>query len=251
MGKESIEKSKEGKIFELKDGDWKWTKENLEKIHKKDHHSTFIERAAETKIIFPEKASELNLNEEDWKETEEVLYKDKRYRDYFKTAANAKILFPEKILEEISRESYMNEWFLSERAFKEQEKELLKYLDREDDFLSFSEKATALKIIHPERLPKVHVVKKYWPSIIEGIEKHRENGDWWKFSQQAANAKIIFPEKASELNLNENDWQGMNHILEECRDKDDLWKSFSQQAKNMKILAADKVEVDENGLKVE
>lgn len=52
-----------------------------------------------------------------------------------------------------------------------------------------------------------------------------------------------------ETEITDTDWQGMLDQLEEYRKKNEWWK-FANQAMCMKILAAEKVEITDQGLKL-
>ncbi len=63
------------------------------------------------------------------------------------------------------------------------------------------------------------------------------------------NLKILFPDKIAELGLNDSTWQGMKDKLDSFR-QDNNWWGFVNQAIRLKILAADKVEVADQGLEI-
>ena len=60
--------------------------------------------------------------------------------------------------------------------------------------------------------------------------------------------KILAPDKSSQLNIDNQAWQGMKQELEQ--DRNGKWWRFTDLAMAMKILAADKAEITDQGLEI-
>jgi len=70
-----------------------------------------------------------------------------------------------------------------------------------------------------------------------------------RFVNQAMHLRILFPDKISEFNLDDITWEGMKDQLDTHRNNNH-WKYFADHARCLKILAADEIEVTDQGLKV-
>ncbi len=164
-------------------------KDELESYRQNDNWWSFAYQAMSLKILFPNKASELNLNDSAWQGMTNKL------------------------------ESY-----------------------RDNDWWNFTNQAMRLKILFTDRVPELDLNDQAWKGMKGRLEEMMTS------SYQARSLKIIFPEKMSGLNLNPV-WQKTENALEKCRQNND-WQLFANLATNLKILAADKVEVTDQGLKI-
>jgi hypothetical protein len=79
-----------------------------------------------------------------------------------------------------------------------------------------------------------------------------ERNTWFSFAQNFVSMKILFPEKNIGSKLDAGAWKGMRDELENIRNSSDSekWERLSSLAMNMKILAAEKVEVTDKGLEI-
>ena len=79
------------------------------------------------------------------------------------------------------------------------------------------------------------------------MESERNPDRWGEFSWRAMAVKIMNPK--IDLNLNRESWDGMRKFLEFARELEN-YDTFSKHAAAMKILAAEKVEVTDQGLNI-
>ena len=85
---------------EISDSDWQGMKEQLDRFRQDKDWGYFSSQAMAMKILFPEKANDLNLNAEAWqgmKEGLEELRQEKDWWNFHSQAMNMKILSAYKV----------------------------------------------------------------------------------------------------------------------------------------------------------
>ena len=267
--KPKLEKEEE-KMFnpdkDITDEDWKLMEQKLKDFRKEKDVESFASLASDMKIISSEKFSEKNITVQDWNKMQQTMTDFARRivegkywweihlsQNLFRQMASMKIINPEKFDE--TRRSHLPEIEWS-RTIERGLSHCREYQAWED----FAEMASNLKIIWPTTLTAFPVDMKKWITeddkqkmINDKLEYCHKENKWGRFSSLAAKLRILYPEKFSELNVNETAWRGMRNSLKQCRKDEQKWRwSIGKLAADMKILAAEKVEVDEKeGLKVE
>ena len=88
------------------------------------------------------------------------------------------------------------------------------------------------------------------------LEQFRKEGRWYDFSRLAVDMRIVCPESFASSNIDTKDWQNIMKKWSEFAKKfksspgrTQAWL-YGNMAVDLKILAADKVEVNENGLQI-
>ena len=81
----------------------------------------------------------------------------------------------------------------------------------------------------------------------DALVKLRTIKDWESVTSHASGIKLLNP--SLDLGLTKEDWQGMQDELARYRIKRD-WYNIPRHALHMKILAAEKVEITDQGLKL-
>jgi len=138
--------------------------------------------------------------------------------------------------------------------------------------------AQNMKIIDPVSFEaEIGISDEAWQKAKALLEKHREEKKWDKFLETAKEMKVLDTERFStDVNIENEDREGAKEFLDDCRekilnseDKEYLkregWDFYSGKEilksrstlgiisaiEHMKIIDADKVEISENGLKIE
>jgi len=226
----------------------------------------------------PEKQAELpfdpeeDITEEDWISMKNTLEdfgdsKDKLFA-FALHASQMKVIDP-------SFEIKIND---KTRQKLEEQLQMKRHFKNWGDFSRF---VAALKIVDPNYKPDI--TKDDWMGIGQELEGHRSRKHVWHFFDHALTMKIIDPKFDIQLNndlreivnqqiktgkmdpslavdlklfepdldleLNSHYWELMHKKLADERDKK-TWHYFSKQAMLMKILAAEKIEIDNQGLKI-
>ena len=111
---------------------------------------------------------------------------------------------------------------------------------------SFAMRAMSMKILKPDKAAELNIDDLAWQGMKQRLEVFREK-DWRQdFIRQAMYMRIICPDKFAELNIDDADWQGMKKVLE----KSYRGRNWPFYAMCLKILAADKVGVTDQGLEI-
>lgn len=276
MGKEGkIEKSKEEKLDmsfnsekDISKQDWEEMKNTLEESRTNKDWRDFSIQATYMKILNPE--INLDLTDEEWEGMKDLLGKYRKNEDWWRFPRQAvfmKTLNPEMNLDLTDEEWEGMRKKLKEILFKSREQ-----VHGETRYLPSSVEAfiqaTRMKILNPKI--NLDLSGSYWMGIKKELEDARKNKDWDSFLMKVVPVKVLEPnskisgldnrpiadletlgpEEYFNLNLTDEEWDEMREELEKER-KNKNWMQFSQDAMYMKILAADKVEVNENGLKIE
>jgi hypothetical protein len=114
-----------------------------------------------------------------------------------------------------------------------------------DDFADY---AMEIKILNPKM--DIKLSENDWEGMENILEDFRRKGLWGSFADHAQAMKILNPNV--ELNLDRAAWQGMRMALEKSREEGQKfeWRGFSSLAFAMKIIAAEKVEITDEGLRL-
>ena len=206
-----------------------------------------IRQAADMKLLFPEKVASMGLDKTFWwKDATRSLKITRqsnahRANPFFNAdlAMRLKILFPERTAElDIDEDAWqkINKSLASLRKWK--------------DWRNFFQEAVNAKVLFPGKAAELNLDDQAWQEMTKGIERCRQLNDYRSVAEYAKYAKILFPEKGAELELNKEDWQKINQLLvryREEKDGDD-YREFTFLASMMKLLAAQKVEITDQGI---
>ncbi len=77
------------------------------------------------------------------------------------------------------------------------------------------------------------ITKEDWEKLRDGLEKNRQESNWYGYSSRAMQMKILDPSQV--LNLDQHVWNGMKETLEVHR-RNREWYGYSTRAMQMKIL---------------
>ena len=264
---------------EIGEGNWQKMKEDLEEYRKiiKIGNRGFVRAAAEMKIIFPGRVSELGLDSNTWEDLKKGLStaRKKSAGSGFSNEYlyNMKILFPEKSTElglnEITWKTMKND--LDKARIKREKLE--KERKERVNWGSVLQGAKTLKILFPEHASELGLDEEAWEGMkttIEFYKRHNkervlnaneqavERGRLRGLTYWLSEAKILFPEKADELMPDEDDWVGMKNEFGEYSKKLSTVPgsngidvgSLRTFASEMKIIAAKEVKVGKSGLEL-
>lgn len=201
---------------------------------------TFPEVAADLKILLPEKmAGNPILHDEEWWKQVKRWIKSLGTLDQIEQLKNVMIVSPEKASElRLSQDSLRPE----EIEDQDDVEELL--IDEIDEDL------------FPKGRPRIY------NEMVKELVRNKKGKNWFAFARGASRFRIVIPEMARRLNvskgalqeeldshLDSESWQGMRDELKKL-ETDHNWRAYSNQAADMKILAAEKVEVTNKGLEI-
>lgn len=225
---------------DISNEEWQKMKEYLDEIGPDEQD--YYKYAAYMRLLFPERFSELGIDDRLWDRMVGAYNSIRPSTVLLEMLTCAKILFPDRQI-------------LEDPNYDEKKKQMLSVLreDRNFDFQSHSivdyyiiaENIVAKMICDTQErddFPSLNDdvfedLKKAW----KGAYKKKE---WIWCIHVGSDIKILFPEKFSELGVDDEFWrQAKEEIGHELKDVERLVK--------MKILAADKVEVTDQGLEIE
>lgn len=195
------------------------------------------------KILFPERSDELNLTENLWDDLKSIYDSEFRSEYTSDTLMKMKILFPEKFNEfkpDLASQFDKMKWESMKEELAKYKKESL-----EDEFSptsNFSELARKMKIAFPEKVQELGLDDEIANQMKRYINDNKDR--WYNFLTNAANFKILFPERTNELNLDDKFWKNAKKVYKTgCQG---LNPSFF--AESLKVLAAEKIDITDNGL---
>ena len=221
---------------EITEADWQGMKQVLEVKRRNRKIWSFTFLTMVMKILRPVKFDELNIDDQAWRGMKENLETNRNYdwRTFNSQAANMKILQPERFSElGINDQSWQNM------------KEALEALQ---DYNYFAVQAVDMKILQPNKFSELSIDDKVWQKMKAQLEIDRNEGNWGRFTELAKSMKILQPKRFSELRISNQSWREMRKELE--LERKNNWWNFAHQAMDMKILAADKVKVTDQGLEI-
>jgi len=221
---------------EVSNEDWDSMKKVLEYYYESNHDSDFFEIAEDMKIIFPERESELNLDDVMWNEMARGL----RNTGGYSIVRKARVLFPERLKSVYSLDDgdwgEIKHWCLE---FDEL------YSGNFEDFIK---KVRFAFYLFPERIMELDLENTMWDDAKKIIEEYRTK-DIEKFVYYLAQAKLIFPNKVKRSTVEPEIWSLGREKLQNHR-LGNKWKSFAALAATMKILAAEQIQITDKGLEV-
>jgi len=231
---------------EITEVDRKMMLNNLEKLKKNGWWYDFGKLAAEIKIIDPD--LDLGLDDDAWKKMLNEMsdtYKEKGDTwGIILKIGNMKVLNPPMPIEAIiSTASGGAKDFQSIMGILDSS---LKRSSQQDFWGDFCGQAVRAKILDPNF--DILVDEKVRQGIREELQDDRENGHWANFADEAMALKLI--DSLYGLKMDQEAWKGMRGELEKYKKDGDRGLNFAKLAGAMKILAAKKVEVTDEGLKI-
>lgn len=226
---------------EITADDWANMKEALVISRINTSRDDFVRIAKYMKLLFPERVSELALDNNDWGAIKLDIdnYRPRSDNDkFFLIASAAKILFPERI---------------KELGLDDQDWEMIKwkmqnsYATRQwDKLLTEAEYA---KLLFPRHeFGALLKDERTW----EGIKKHieglkNEKSNMVLFVGYASTAKLLFPSHAGEINFDKNTWDVVKKNLNFYREIH-ASSTLAVYAAAMKIMAAEDAEITDEGI---
>jgi hypothetical protein len=221
---------------EISNVNWQEIKTILKYLEQYGYWENLVRQAASMKILCPEKSEELQFEDSTWQKLIERL-RDYGYgttwREFAWQAMFIKILDPKKFKElEISRA-----W--------EKLKVELKVFKNIEAWGDFARRAACMKSIFPEKSAVLQLDDTALQGMKERLQFYRSSNQWFDFIQQAAFIKILYPEKSAEPQINDQDWRMMMQKYKKLS-----WEKKPWLAACLTILAAQKVEVTDKGLKI-
>ena len=101
-----------------------------------------------------------------------------------------------------------------------------------------------LKLFNPKGIADILADDGFKDYVFEEVQKRRVDQKWYAFGEAAAFSRIILGDDF-DFEISKEDWQEMHKRLEDSRAGND-WSGFVYRARNMQILAAEKVRVTPN-----
>jgi len=217
----------------------------------------FAGQAAAMKIICPER--DVVVDDVAWQKMKREMEK---YRldlaeelpHFYGLAMHMKILDPERSKQDVNPD-------VLGAAIDQVLNLKYKQYREDEEWDNFSSIAMAMKILNPKI--DLNIDEETWQGMKSQLELYRsdvkidqpdEDGAFMYFSQLAMKMKIICPQRADELNLDQDTWARLRDELEEWRPdvggNPSNWQEFTLECMRQKILAAEKVEVTDNGLEI-
>ena len=229
---------------DITEQEWQKMKKELADRKRGSLH-TFLEEAMKMKIIFPERADELTLDDEIWNMAKKLPKSTEDKGSFAAILMELKVLFPER-MEEIE---------LDNRKLESMGKELNRLKENiiftqnysASTFFAF---ATRMKVVFPEEFDKLKLldpIEDITQSMKGYLKEKRQLKDWQTFLPAAVNFKILYPENVDELNLDTVFWKEIKSEMHKTHRRG--WE-ISDFASALKILAAEEVGVTDKGLEV-
>ncbi len=222
---------------------------------RKHDETNFIGLAEDLAVLAPERRKELELTEEIWNKllnnTDELIDVSSTTNvglafseDFSDTMYTLKTLFPEKVhqlsLDEQTHSKLINlyDFLKSRRQDQAEARKVLrlasniKFLFPQfgDEWGESTKRGTQIDIIGVEMLDRLSAEK-----------------NWGAFALVSRQLRYLFPD--DKLEYGNAAWKEMRAKLESNR-SNEHWFSYAQLAANMKVLAAEKVMVTEQGLEL-
>lgn len=105
--------------------------------------------------------------------------------------------------------------------------------------------AHAICVLYPEHRVDLEMDKDVFQRMLQYMKMNSDRQHWKAYSSCAAMLRVIFPEHSADLEVDEQAWKGMKEEFEEERDHSDTgWINSHILARNMTILAADRVDIE-------
>ena len=197
-------------------------------IEKEAFHLQAVYISANLKLLFPNRPLPVDFND---KENFELVKEVFGLRAY---ALSAKILYPQFQIEdygEYGQSSLKMKLDHAHRNWVIDHHPLLYWL-------------ADLKMFNPEGIADILADEGFKDRVLKEVQERRVEQDWYVFGGDAAIARIIL-EDDFDLEISKTDWKGMHKVLEDLR-AGHHWEEFAYLARNMQILAAEKVGVTLN-----
>jgi len=238
-------KKQEGLPFdsdtEITEMEWREMKDQLQYYQDNFEDANFRSLAMALKILDPK--IDFGINQDVWfsrlkRKLEELKQSGvTNWWDFAKQAAVIKILSPSFTLDQSDLQGLKTE--LEDRKKREREKA---------GTTRFAEYVVALKILDPKIDLDLNQLD--WKRMKDSLEQHRKGASegesihWSSFARQAMYMKII--DTNIDLHLDIASWKGMRDWANDA--KKSQQGPFPWRALEMKILAAERVEVTDEGL---
>lgn len=225
-------------------GTWADMKEILEeyklevKNGEAENNNMVRDTAVSMKILFPEREWELGLTEMLWdnlKHEMKELVKEDKWDELAEQVAYMKILYPEKMPKEGPSLIALF------RTIKDSYKDIPETNVAQQGYLFYH-----MKILYPGREAEFGMDEAFKMRLQNAIVDSLQKQQWHEYSIYAMIYKFLFPEDSASLHLNGEVWKAMKkHLYDSYSTKIDMW-----MGKNMKILAAQEINVTEKGLEL-
>ena len=227
---------------ELFEGDWDIIKERLEDCQDRGQTVDYAESLSYASIAFPE------IFEKEANHKMFGILSDGCQSDYvaarFAMLSYAKICFPQDYQDNNLNELAEKKWIEYKTGIAEHK--------QDGDFHNLCPSLLKAKIIFPDKFNELGIEEQTYEGMRQYLMSNfsKDNDTSYKYyAQFLGSMRIIFPEKFSEFSPGEEDWNKMRETLENARTAGENW-GFPLLAGNLKILAAEKVEITDKGLKI-
>lgn len=198
-----------------------------------------IKLAANFLVMFPERRSELDLDEELWQAYKTDLIHDKGVQqwDFLVGAVNCAVLFPERISELEMDDDLFESLVMNSMETR-----------RESNWFGFSKAAAAIYVYYPERRSDLNVGEPEFQEILAEIQLKFKFRQFGTAAAIARNLTILFPGRNNEVR---EALPGVEELIEYINKYwSDNSKSASAAAANLTFLAADRVVVSKTGIEL-
>jgi hypothetical protein len=126
-----------------------------------------------------------------------------------------------------------------------------KVLDADDlDFGFHISTLVGIKLLLPEYYERLHGDEAFRPAVKKELESAYQNEQWGKYRGIAAGAAILFRNEPFDIHLDVKAWEGMVDYLDEARSMPSDWTVMVNCAAQMKLLAAEQIIINEEGVTI-
>ena len=221
---------------DITEEDWKMMQTELDKARRDGEHLRYITQAFPMKLLDPR--LHITLSEENISEIREYPEQAK-WAEFVYYFSQAKIIDPSLPM---SIDDYDDEYIGDYNTWAAIEDALAGEKNMVSSFIPL---ANAIRII--DTSVSIPIGEEMLQDCKKTLAQYREEQIWTVFSAFAANLRLLCP--SFDLKLSKEDWKGMHEELDVVRRKN-LSIIFAEHAANMSILAAEKVEITDQGIQL-
>ncbi len=218
---------------DITDEEWDRFKADMDQLRKSNEWSYLGQKLAHLKILDPQRLPLLEENLFSGMQEKRNHYSKSSFGggDFLSVSCKLKSLFPERNLN-----------------FSPVEMEKMKYSVEtnlaNENWGNYALEFSVFKVVSPDNGLKYD--SRAMEENEKQLESFRKEKDWWNFCYLGANIRIIDP--SHDFKLDKADWEDMLQFRNSTTGQhiDNLFAHFA----NMQVLAAEKVEVTDNGLEL-
>jgi len=214
----------------------------LEKLKQENDWWKFSREVTSIKLLFPDKVSELRLDQGVWDGMSGQLDIERtshEWQQFTRVAMALKLLFPTRI----------SELKLDDSVWEGMKDKLDKYRFQ-TDFVSYLTHALRMTFLFPARKDEMGLGETVWNGAKRQLENNHRKGKWAIYAQHAVAMKALFPKKViAELKIGKDEWDRMKEMLPMLWSDNDMGK-FMAHAMHMKLLAAEEIKITDKGFEI-